>query len=440
MKIVVIFLITLFSCAPYNLEITNYEKNKKDLAWWKIFNDVELENIINEAVNKNLDIKIQRKNIEIARINYYIEQSSLFPELNLSGAGVRYKRYLRGLPEFIPSKIKESQYNLSIDLNYEIDFWRKNYLKTKSKKIVEIIENHKNEIIKKTLISNICSIFFEIKKNNSIKNIYNEILKLYKNEFDILKEKFIIGDLPIERLNEVKIKIEKIEENLILIQNSNNILTYSINVLMAKKPKNKIRIGEFKFVKISLPQNIESENLKRRPDVKIALDSIILNKQLLKIAKTSYFPQFYLTTSYGYENDKIKNLINNYNSLYNISLKFLQSIFDYGKRKNLVKISEKELEKSNIYFTNVILNALKEVHESISYYVNLTKKREKILNELNLLNNILLTSIEKFKKNLIPLEKIYELKVDILLKRIELLNTEKEIYDAIIKIYKALGF
>ncbi len=440
MRILLIFLIFVFSCSSHNINIPNL-KSTNNFEWWKIFNDENLNSIINIAIKNNFDIKIQEINIEIARANYYIERSSLLPYLSLSGSAVRYKRYLRGLPKFIPSKIKESEYNLSIDLNYEVDFWQKNYLKTKSKKDIENIEKFKKQIIEKSLVSDACSIYFEIKKNYEIKKILNNILNIYKDYFNVLKKKFLRNEISIEYLNKIKIQIESVKEKIIILNNSNEILISSLNYLLGKKPENILNIKpEFKFIKLKIPENVNSKMILNRPDLQITLNSIILNKKLVKIAKKSFFPDFYLTTSYGYNSGKISDLIKNYNSLYNLTFKFLQSVFDFGKRKNLVKISEKQLEIANINFSNIMFNALKEVHQSISTYKNLVNKRKQILKEIKNLNCILNSLKEKFKNGFIPIEKLYELKIDILQKRIDLINTEKDIYDAIIKTYKALGY
>ena len=91
-------LIFFFSCSIHNVHNTQAPavnhtiKNK----WWYIFNDANLNNFINIALKKNLDLKLAEQDIEIARYNYFISKSSLFPFINLSGSGVRYKRYLRG--------------------------------------------------------------------------------------------------------------------------------------------------------------------------------------------------------------------------------------------------------------------------------------------------------------------------------------------------------
>jgi len=263
----------------------------------------------------------------------------------------------------------------------------------------------------------------------------------YEKKLKILKDKFSEGETTIEYLNETRYHIEDVKERIIVIKNSNEILISSLKYLLGKDQKYKLNIKrEFKFEKFEIPIKVSSKMLLNRPDIKVSLNSIILNRELVRIAKTSYFPEFYLTTSYGYNSKKLSNLIRNYNSLYNLTFKFLESVFDFGKRRNIVKISEKQLEVANLNFTNTLYKALKEINQSIVTYKNLLKKREKNLIELKTLQKILFTQKDKFKNGLIPVEKLFDLKINILQKRMELLETEKEIYDALIKVYKALGY
>ena len=421
----------------------NLDNSSKKITfklWWYNFNDTDLNNLIAKALKKNYNLKLAEKNIHLARLNYYIERTSLSPYIYSSGKGIRYKKYLRGLPKFIPPQIKETQYSLNIDLNYELDFWRKNYLKTLTKKEMIILEKYKREIIEDTLISDVVSIYFELIKLNTLKKIYEKIkfIKIEKKKSFYLK--FLNGFIPISYLKKINTEISDIENVIITLNNEIENLIYTLNVLTGEIPEKKLIIDKnWNFKQPEIPALLPSNALLNRPDINISIAKIFINEKLVDIAKKEYFPKFTLTSQYGYESGKVSNLIKNLNSLYSLSLNFVQSVFDFGKRRNLVKISKTQLKIANIEFKKTILNALLEIESSLNSYKNALIKRKKINKKFKNLQELLQIKKLKFEKNEDSIENILTLKESILFAKIELINEEKEIYDYAIKSYKALG-
>src|SRR5207237_9120092 len=60
-----------------------------DAAWWEVFQDPILKELIREALRNNYDVRIAAARVQEARAGFVATRSDLFPSLDYSGAAGR---------------------------------------------------------------------------------------------------------------------------------------------------------------------------------------------------------------------------------------------------------------------------------------------------------------------------------------------------------------
>src|SRR4030095_12066209 len=90
-----------------------------DLAWWRLFEDEILRQLIQEALFENYDLRVAAARILEARAQVTITRSFQFPELNNSGSAIY--SHIQGERSFLQP---QNQFGAitSLDLSFEIDF------------------------------------------------------------------------------------------------------------------------------------------------------------------------------------------------------------------------------------------------------------------------------------------------------------------------------
>ena len=95
-------------------------------AWWKNFQDAELDSLINRAVQSNLDLQIAQARVREAREQYGIAVASFLPTVDASGSFAKtetshHQPVLGSLP--IPANIpfENDVYQAGFDASWEID-------------------------------------------------------------------------------------------------------------------------------------------------------------------------------------------------------------------------------------------------------------------------------------------------------------------------------
>ena len=94
-------------------------------AWWKQFNDPVLDQLIDEALANNLNVKVAAANVEQAAGVLTQTRSGLFPQVGYGGTGERARTTESGATPLLARLIPNPQtsYQALLTASWEIDLW-----------------------------------------------------------------------------------------------------------------------------------------------------------------------------------------------------------------------------------------------------------------------------------------------------------------------------
>mgnify|MGYP003323858015 FL=1 len=91
--------------------------------WWKLYQDPGLDDLMDKALNKNLDIRAAIARLEDA--DAYLQQvgAALIPSVDLTSQGNRTKATENGVvPSNFVKPIRKN-FNVQLSTSFELDFW-----------------------------------------------------------------------------------------------------------------------------------------------------------------------------------------------------------------------------------------------------------------------------------------------------------------------------
>jgi len=391
----------------YNLSAVSFVSSDDLLElrdWWELYADDNLDNLVSEVIKNNHDQKIALNRLEAS---YYQARASLareFPSLSIGTQynGQKNPENLTAFPVgrlnnpgprvFAPGKWVNI-YSLPINLNYEPDFFLKNRLKTKSKDLLAKASFNEAELNRLNVAYKTTEAYFNLANLEKQIEFRKEILDLNLINYDLEKalfEKGLIDKTILETRTEAILK-EKIY--LKDLNYARDILESDIAFLMAAKPYldiNTLDISKMQIPEIN-PQNLSSEMLLNRPDVKLSETLLAASDIDVRIARRAYLPSFTLTVQNSLSSVDISNLVSPESLLVAIVAGMTQTIFTAGAREaELNYAKEKNEELFNVH-SKTLLTALKEselalknLDKSEQLYNYHLEKELAILNKLNL--------------------------------------------------------
>ena len=107
-----------FRSAPTMAESASFA----DLPWWQVFRDERLQNLIQQALANNYDLRIAVSRMEQARQIAAQARSQFFPQFNYDGGIARGKNALFGVIAPNDGKTQSSTF-IDLSVFWEVDLW-----------------------------------------------------------------------------------------------------------------------------------------------------------------------------------------------------------------------------------------------------------------------------------------------------------------------------
>jgi multidrug efflux system outer membrane protein len=114
-----------------------------------------------------------------------------------------------------------------------------------------------------------------------------------------------------------------------------------------------------------IPVGIPSKLLEQRPDIQQAEAKLIAANARIGVAKAQFFPQISLTSLGGSASSQLQSVFAGRNAYWYASASLTQPIFEGGRIRNNYRFSVAQQQEMVFAYRNTILNALKDVSNSL---------------------------------------------------------------------------
>lgn len=275
------------------------------------------------------------------------------------------------------------------------------------------------ELSRLNIIYKTTEIYFNLNNLNEQINIQEQLIGISSRNLELSKDLERNGLKNKTDLNYLEEDLQSQELNLADLIQEKNILISELALLMGEKPY--IDNTYHQIENISEPylkvNNLDSELLYNRPDIKISEKLLASSDIDIKLARKAYLPSFSLSVQSGLSSIDISNLVSPESFLVALVAGITQSIFTAGSREaelNYAKAKNQELLNSH---SKTILNALKEAELNLKDFSKTENKLVKSLQIKNSAQERLILSNDKFKQGLIS-------EIDLNLKQREALKAD----------------
>ncbi|MGI4020388.1 MAG: TolC family protein [Janthinobacterium lividum] len=426
--------------------------NMSVTPWHTFFTDKNLVNLIDTALKNNQELRSTLQDIEIARNDIRLRQGRLLPTVGLNaGVGVekvgRYTSQGAGdaTTEIAPGREFPdplTNYTVSAVANWEVDIWKKlhNAKKAAVARYLSTVEG-KNFVLT-NLIADVANSYYELLAYDNQLEIVKQNISLQKNALEIVKvqkEATRVTELAVQKFQAEVLKSQSLEfEILQKITETEN----RINFLLARYPQEIPRDKSY-FVS-SMPAavtiGIPSQLLANRPDIKQAELELTAAKLDVKVARAEFYPSLGISAALGLQAFNPKYLGTLPESvLYSFAGDIVGPLINRSAIKAEFYTANGRQLQALINYERTILNAYMEVSTQLSNINNLEKSYNLKSRQVDALTKSIDISNDLFKSARADYLEVLLTQRDALESKLELIDTKKERFNAVINIYKYLG-
>ena len=397
--------------------------------WWAGFEDDYLNQIVDQAIEGDYDLKMLATRIEIAAAAAGVERANALPKFS-PDASKRFQQDPNGTSD---------NYSLTFSSSWELDIWGR---------VQKGIESKESEYRATEadwvagylkLVSDVSSKYFEIRKldrqvaqqRQSIEQ-NNKILEIYS--FQIAE-----GLVSKSKLLQQEAEYFSKQKELLEFQRQRDVAENQLATLLG------VPSGEFKvpvehtshdIVIPQVPMGLPSTLLSRRPDL-IAQEYRVLSAyQLLGQARLEKLPKFSLTADGGVTSNTLSQLLNKWSLglAPSVSIPIFDASIDANIRSN-----EAQVKLAEDQYRQTVIKAFEEVETTLVNISSRKQQRNSLQQQVSNLEIVSRNTNKQLKEGLVSQLEVFEVERTLLTAKQSVLDIDQEILADTVKLYKALG-
>ncbi len=411
--------------------------------WWTQFNDPILNGMIDEAIEKNYDLRIAGEKIEEVRARYQLASANLWPEVDVVGGMNRSRTSQTLIDAPILGPPVQNFFQLGFDASWEIDlFGRLRSIQSAAEYDLEASqENYRNVYI---------SLLAEVSRNYAFFRAVQQRIGLTLEQIQVGQDLLLMAEVrykaglnseidPLQTLSE----LDTLKASLPPLEAQRNESLYALCVLLGKEPE---QIPESWYPLQPIPQaggkipvGLPSDLLRRRPDIRQAERLLAAATSRVSASIARLFPTFSLTGSFGYQSEQSSQLFNAASQAWSIGPNLFWPFIDFGRIRADIDFTKAVQREALLNYEKIVLDALREVEDALVAYGKEELRLKELKGQVEALSESTRLTRALYEAGLDSFSSLLNAEQQLLFAKQTLLTSEENLSEFLIAIYKSLG-
>jgi len=418
------------------------QQSRVDLHfWWRLFDDVALNRLIELARQENPSLRIAGLRIMESRAQLGIAGSNLYPQLQQLGGAIDYvNTHRRGgsLPDDDQSLVN---YQAGFNLGWELDFWGRFRRGIESADAAFFASIANQQDIQALLSAQVADLYFAYRTTQLRISIARENAAIQKRSYEITERVYKSGEQSELDLQQARTQylatLATIPELQITLTKTRNALC----TLLGRPP---VDLPELAGYTENLPdtdplviRDIPARLLMRRPDVRAAAWQIAVQSARIGIAEADYYPSISLSGSIGWSGYSNSDRADTTSLAVGPGVTW--NIFDYGRIANNVRVQDARLQQSIEQYQDTVLQAARDIDDAAISVVKSAEQREILHESVLSARRALELANSRYREGYADFQRVLDAQRSLFSQEERELVNQGSQLSAVIGLYKALG-
>lgn len=407
----------------------------ENTAWWKHFNDENLNTLIAEAEQNNRDLKIAAARVREARAERVIAESALLPEIQgkASGTHGNAQNFFNGKPFAL--------YDTNFDAAWEIDLFGSNRRKAEaaSAGAEEAEANVRGALI--SLRAEVARNYFDLRNVQQQLKITRETAQSEEETWKLTREMNKAGTVSGLDAAQAEAQYATTRARVPELEAQETAAKNQLSVLLGRQPQaaENSTLDEAKplpvadsAVVVATPADV----IARRPDVAASERELAAKTALHGAAIADLYPKISLSALFG----DMHSTFGGFTSReWSGGAGLAAPIFNAGRLRANVRASDAEAQAALDSYEQTVLKALAEVDTSLTNYLKEDEKRAALKNAADAAALSAKLARERYQKGLDPFINVLTAERTSFEAQSALAASEATVAKNLVALYKSLG-
>ena len=412
-----------------------------DVAWWNLFEDEALDDLIEEALRNNYDIRIAAGRVKEFAARVGITRSAAFPQVDYNGTAQRDQASQefpgRGGPN--DDRITDF-FNANLNVGWELDLWGRIRRATEAARadLLNAEETRRGVIL--TLVTAVATSYVALRSLDEQLIIAERTLESRAETLELFKLQLSKGVISQLEVAQVQTEYERTAARIPAIQRDIAKLENSLSVLLGRAPGPIDRGTSITELTLPpIPQGLPADLLRRRPDLRASEQSLIAANARVGQAMADFFPTVSLTGVFGAASDDLSNIAMDSAGLYNIAANVAGPIFTAGRLEGQLDAAEAIERQAFDQYVLSVLTAFREAEDSLVTRTTTQREIEAQTRQVQALLTYSGLARQKYDNGYVGYLEVLDAERDLFDAELDAIRLLASLHLSAIGIYKAFG-
>ena len=336
--------------------------------WWRAYGDAQLDGLITEALNGAPDLAAAQARVRKAQALASGARGALLPSLDAQGSLAEVKQsYNAGIPPaFVPHGFNAAGL-VSLDFNYEFDFWGKNRSAVAAATSEVQASQAEAAEARLTLSTGIAGAYADLARLYAERDVAEQALRVRQDTFTLVSDRVANGLDTRAELKQAEAGAPTAREQLAGLDEAITLAKNRIAALMGQGPDRGLAIGRPAAALLKpfgLPPTLAADLIGRRPDVAAARWRAEAAASRIGQAKARFYPNINLAAVAGYQSLGLSTLFTSGSQIGQGGAAISLPIFEGGRLRAGLKGARADYDEAVASYDGAVAKAFEQVADT----------------------------------------------------------------------------
>lgn len=334
--------------------------------WWLLYQDPRLDDLQQRLLRANPDLAAALAHYDSAQAYASQLHAGLFPQISANAQPLRQRqsdsRPLRGSSQ--PSVYNSN--SAGFTLGFDLDLWGRIRNQAAAGDAQAQASGDDLATARLSLQKQLASLYVQLNGLDAQSRILSHSLEDYAQALQLTRDRYqgqIASELDLTRAQS---QLASAEAELDEVRAQRNLSEHAIGELVGEPASQFSLAPSEQLLSLpSIPQQLPSTLLQRRPDIAAAERRVYAANAGIGIARAAWYPDFSLTGMLGGQTQGVGNLLAAGNRYWALGPLMNLPILDGGRLSANERQAHAEFEEAAAHYRGQVLRAVREVEDNL---------------------------------------------------------------------------
>ena len=415
-----------------------------DLAtWWTRLHDPILNDLVKRALAGNPDLEAAASRVREARQSERIIAAAELPSVSASGNALTFNSN-RPLTTALPIPTHANFYSAGFDASWEVDLFGGTRRAIEAAKANTAAADWARRDGQVSLVAEVANDYLSLRILQARIALGRSELQRQQDLFGLIHARRVSGFVTDLDVNQQTVAVATAAAQIPQFAAEAQVEIHALGVLVGQPPESLIdelrpTDTELLATPSSLPIELPSDLLRRRPDIREAERRLAAANANVGVNEAALYPKLNLLGLASVGSMKVSDLFS-WGNLVSAGVGMVtEPIFNGGRTRAAISVAEDEEDQALLAYEAKVFSAFRDVEDALARYKSEDARRERLGQAVVAATSSLAIAQDQYGTGFVTYINVLQAQNALLNSQDQLVQSDGQVLTDLVSVYKALG-